>query len=75
MANWVLSYAALRLPLTYSHLKEFAARIAARGGDYKPIGNYQVEGFLHRNPEIRTVRGKRLDSKRMNRARYAINTD
>lgn len=68
LATWILTQDALGVPATHAQLKEFAARILISGGDPQPLGRHWIQGFLSRNPEVKTIRGKRLDSKRLNGA-------
>ena len=73
LTKWVLVQDALALPLTHLQLKQFTSRLLIQAGDLKPLGKHWISGFLARNPEISTTRGKRLDSKRINGAStYAI---
>jgi hypothetical protein len=59
---------ALGLPPTHQQLREFATRILAAQGDTQPLGKRWINSFLRRNPEIGTVRGKGMDSARLNSA-------
>ncbi|KAK6815478.1 hypothetical protein RU639_008682 [Aspergillus parasiticus] len=59
---------ALGLPPTHQQLREFATRILAAQGDTQPLGKRWINSFLRRNPEIGTVRGKGIDSARLNGA-------
>jgi len=73
LTKWVLVQDALALPPTHLQLKQFASRLLIQAGDLEPLGKHWISGFLARNPEISTTRGKRLDSKRINGAStYAI---
>jgi len=49
-------------------VREFAQRVLAANGDLEPLGKKWMTGFLRRNPEIKTMRGKRIDSIRINGA-------
>ncbi|XP_044721678.1 tc5 transposase DNA-binding domain-containing protein [Hirsutella rhossiliensis] len=71
LCDWVLAQAALGLPPTHHQLKEFAGRILIAGGDPRPLGINWVSGFLARNPEVSTIKGKALESARVNGASVA----
>ncbi|KAM4054341.1 Tc5 transposase DNA-binding domain-containing protein [Hirsutella rhossiliensis] len=68
LCKWVLAQAALGLPPTHYQLREFAGRIIVASGDPRPLGKHWVSSFLARNPEISTIKGKSLDSARINGA-------
>jgi DDE superfamily endonuclease/Tc5 transposase DNA-binding domain/helix-turn-helix, Psq domain len=68
LVQWILVQTNLGLPPTHQTVKEFATRIIKAGGDDQPLGKHWIEGFLRRNPEVRTVRGKPIDSCRLNGA-------
>ena len=68
LRDWILTQAALGLPPTHFQLLTFASRILVAGGDLQPLGKHWIEGFLRRNPEIKTLRGKRIDCARINGA-------
>lgn len=44
------------------------AELVKLNGDTEPLGKNWIQGFIRRNPEIKTLRGKRLDFKRINGA-------
>ena len=71
LRDWILAQASLGLPPTHLQLKEFASRILIAGGDLQPLGKNWIAGFLRRNPEISTVKGKSIDSARINGASTA----
>lgn len=58
LAEWVLVQSNLGLPLTRQQIQEFASRIVKQSGNDQPLGKRWIDGFLRRNPEIRTVRGR-----------------
>jgi hypothetical protein len=68
LCEWARIQDSLGLAASHSQLKEFAQRILATQGDHEPLGKRWITGFLRRNPEIKTMRGKRIDSKRINGA-------
>lgn len=58
LAEWVLVQSKLGLPLTRQQIQEFASRIVKEGGNDQPLGKRWIDGFLRRNPEIKTARGR-----------------
>ncbi|KAK1245194.1 hypothetical protein MKX08_004823 [Trichoderma sp. CBMAI-0020] len=64
LVQWILSQEALGFAPTHYQVKEFAARVIKAGGDDEPLGKAWIEGFLRRNPEVKTIR----DSCRVNGA-------
>lgn len=62
LVNWIISQGALGFAPTHQQVREFAARIVKAGGDDQPLGKSWIEGFLRRNPEVKTVRGIFLSS-------------
>lgn len=66
LVEWILLQESLGLAVTHQQMRELAERIAKAGGDNKPLGKRWVEHFIKRNPEVRTKRGKPMDSKRVN---------
>jgi hypothetical protein len=58
MVRWILIQSNLGLPPTHQEVREFATRVIKVGGDDEPLGKRWIEGFLRRNPEVRTARGK-----------------
>ena len=68
LCEWARIQDSLGLAASHNQLKEFAQRILATQGDHQPLGKICITGFLRRNPEIKTIRGKRIDSKRINGA-------
>ena len=75
LCNWVLAQGALGLPPTHQQLKEFATRILVASDDLRPLGKRWIDGFLSRNPAIQTMRGKPIDSVRINGATTKIIKD
>lgn len=75
LVGWILVQTNLGLPPTHQQVKEIASRIVRAGGDDQPLGKHWMEGFLRRNPEVRTVRGKPIDSRRLNGATINVIKD
>jgi hypothetical protein len=72
LTTWVLAQEALGVPLTHGQIREFASRLLVIKGDHKQLGKRWMEGFLRRNPILRTKRAKNIDSVRVNGATTAI---
>ena len=72
LSTWVLAQEALGVPLTYSQIRQFVSRLLAIKGDYQQLGKRWMEGFLRRNPILRTKRARNIDSVRVNGATTAI---
>jgi 4-hydroxybenzoate polyprenyltransferase len=72
LSTWVLAQEALGVPLTHGQIREFASRLLVIKGDYKKLGKRWIEGFLRRNPILRTKRARNIDSARVNSATTTI---
>ena len=72
LSTWVLTQEALGVPVTHGQIREFAGRVLAIKGDYKPIGKRWMEGFLRRNSILRTKRARNIDFVRVNGATTLI---
>ena len=68
LAKWALIQGQLGLPLSHAQIRDFAGRILHAGGDSQPLGKHWMQHFLQRNPEVKTLPSKRMDSKRANAA-------
>uniref|UniRef100_A0A0C4BKY5 HTH CENPB-type domain-containing protein n=1 Tax=Fusarium oxysporum (strain Fo5176) TaxID=660025 RepID=A0A0C4BKY5_FUSOF len=51
-------------PASHQQVREFASKIAVRNGFPEGVGKNWLQGFLGRNPDIRTLKGKKIDSDR-----------
>lgn len=72
LTTWVLTQGALGLPPTHAQVRVFAERILRAQGDTIPLGKRWIEAFLKRNPSIRSMRSKSIDSKRINGATIEV---
>ncbi len=68
LTSWVLTQGALGLPPTHTQVRLFAERILRTQGDTQPLGKGWLQAFLKRNPSIKTLRAKTMDSARVNGA-------
>jgi hypothetical protein len=75
LSNWVLAQEALGVPLTHGQIRQFASRILVIKGDSQILGKRWMEGFLRRNPILRTKRARNIDSMRVNRATTQVIKD
>ncbi|KAL8323782.1 hypothetical protein RB597_008897 [Gaeumannomyces tritici] len=71
LANWILLQASLGLPPTHAEVRFFAQEILRHRGDSRPLGKHWIRGFLNRYPEIRSGRGRRIESARVKGATTA----
>ncbi len=74
LSDWIVNQSALGLSPTHQQLRELAVRVLAARGDLQPLGKRWMEGFLRRNPRVKTLRGKGLDSARLNGATTEVIT-
>ena len=72
LSTWVLAQEALGVPLTYGQIREFAGRLLVIKENDKKLGKRWIDGFLRRNPILRTKRARNIDSVRVNGATTAI---
>jgi len=68
LVDWILAQGALGFPPTHAQIRLFAQRIINLAGDTQPLGRHWMDGFLARNPSVKTIRGKAMDNKRVNGA-------
>jgi hypothetical protein len=69
LSNWVLAQEALGVPLTHGQIRQFAGRLLVIKGDSQVLGKRWMEGFLRRNPILRTKRACNIDSVRVTGSR------
>jgi hypothetical protein len=75
LSNWVLAQEALGVPLTHGQIRQFAGRLLVIKGDNQVLGKRWMEGFLRRNPILRTKRARNIDSVRVNGATTSVIKD
>ncbi len=68
LVGWILMQDTAGNPPSHQQVRQLAQRVVAQNGDTKPLGKNWLDGFLLRNPEVKTLRGKRLDFQRANGA-------
>ena len=72
LTEWILTQESLGLGPTHLQIRQFAERILAIREDSKPLGKRWFQGFLRRNPILRTKKQFRVDTARVNGATTAI---
>jgi hypothetical protein len=71
----VLAQEALGVLLTHGQIRQFANQVLEIKGDSKLLGKRWMEGFLRRNPILRTKRAYNIDLVRVNRATTRVIKD
>jgi hypothetical protein len=66
--DWIILQADLGCPVSHSQVRDFASKIAIRNGFPDGVGKNWLQAFLTRYPDVKTLRGKRIDSDRFNGA-------
>jgi len=68
LAEWICVQDTLGLAPTHTQIRTFASRILLAGGSATGVGKHWLEGFLRRNPRVKTLQTRRMDATRMNGA-------
>ena len=68
LTQWVLTQESLGHPPTHTQIRLFAGKILHAKGDGQPLGRRWMEGFLRRNPILRTKKQLQIESVRVNGA-------
>ena len=68
LARWIITQEALGLPVTHNQIQLFANRVLEAGGSRQTVGQRWVRNLIHRNPELKTKRGRSTDVLQVNRA-------
>ena len=68
LTKWILTQESLGLAPTHAQIRVFAGRVATANGDALPLGKRWMEGFLRRNPILKTKKQVYIDSARVNGA-------
>ncbi len=71
----MLAQEALGVLLTHGQIRQFANQVLEIKGDSKLLGKRWMEGFLRRNPILRTKRAYNIDLVRVNRATTRVIKD
>jgi len=68
LTGWILLQAALGCPPTHHQVRVMAQGICVARGDFDSIGKRWTERFIRRNPVLKTVKNKGVDSIRVSNA-------
>jgi hypothetical protein len=68
LADWIRVQDTLGLRPTHAQIRMFTSRILLAGGSATGVGKHWLDGFLRRNPRVRTLQTQRMDAARVNRA-------
>jgi hypothetical protein len=66
LVSWILVQDSIGLPPSHQQIVMIATRLLIQTNDLKPLGRYWIDGFIRCNPEIKVLRGKRIDFQRFN---------
>uniref|UniRef100_A0A8H7K3R7 HTH CENPB-type domain-containing protein n=1 Tax=Bionectria ochroleuca TaxID=29856 RepID=A0A8H7K3R7_BIOOC len=61
LTKWILVQDSIGFPPTHTKVRDIASFLLFEQGELDPLGKHWMEGFLRRNPEVRTLQGKRID--------------
>ena len=65
LTEWIRIQGTIGYPPTHATIRFIASRILANDGDPQPLGRNWMEGFLRRNPSVKTMKGKSIESARL----------
>jgi hypothetical protein len=65
IADWVLEEDARGYAPTHARTREMAQRLLRANGDLRPLGKKWVTTFIHRNPRVSSVVGRRIEASRI----------
>ena len=72
LVQWIRIQGTIGYPPTHATIRFIASRILAHDGDPRPLGRNWMEGFLRRNPSVKTMKGKSIESARLTNANAEI---
>lgn len=64
LRNWIPIQDELGCPVSHQQVRDFASKVARRNGYEDGVGKNWLAAFLRRNPEVKTLKGKRIDVER-----------
>lgn len=64
LVEWILQEDRIGWPPTIQRVRDMATLLAKAHGDEKPIGVNWIQGFKRRNPEVKTMIGRKIDKTR-----------
>ena len=68
LVDWIRVQGTLGTPPNHATIREIVRRMLADDGDLQPLGKKWMEGFFRRNPTIKTMPGKHIESARLKNA-------
>ncbi|KAL6407496.1 transposase-like protein [Ilyonectria robusta] len=71
LCDWLILQDKLGMALTHSQIRKLATSLLGESGVNRQLGKHWMTGFLRRNQRIKTLKGKGIDRKRINRANPA----
>jgi transposase-like protein len=72
LVDWIKDEETRGYAPSRSRVYEMAQKLLAALGDDKPLGHKWIDGFKKRNPDIKTLSGRRIASERYNGASYEV---
>ena len=66
LTSWILRQEALGYAPSHSQMRAAVEALLKSMGDNKPLGKNWIEGFIARNPSIKTKKGQRMEASRFN---------
>lgn len=64
LRDWILIQHDLGCPVSHLQVRDFASKVAVRNGFQDGVGKNWLEGFLTRFSDVKTLKGKKIDSDR-----------
>lgn len=71
LCDWLIFQDKLGMALMHSQIRKLVISLLGEEVKERPLGKRWMEGFLRRNPRIKTLRAKPIDSKRLKAANPA----
>jgi 4-hydroxybenzoate polyprenyltransferase len=68
LAQWILDEEKRGYAPSHPRIREMAAHVIRMNGDIQPLGKKWTDGFLHRNPHVKSKISKKVHANRINNA-------
>ncbi|KAE9565961.1 hypothetical protein CGMCC3_g17862 [Colletotrichum fructicola] len=65
LTTWVLTQGSLGFAPSHRRVRMFAERVLRAAGDMRPLGRKWMEGFLRRNPAVKTLKARKINARRV----------
>jgi hypothetical protein len=65
LVEWILEEDARGYAPSHARAREMAERVLRSNGDTKPLGKRWVSSFIHRNPRVASIIGRRIEASRI----------